>query len=219
MPFDNYFDGRSPRTSCGSSGCSRTRARGLNKPAAVIVETVQGEGGINVARAEWLRALAELCRAPGHAADRRRHPDGLRPHRRRSSPSRRRASRPDIVTLSKSISGYGLPMALTPVQARAGRLGAGRAQRHLPRQQPRVRHGDGGARPLLGRRRAHQDRPPTKGKRIQRDLRQSVGPVRRGLAPAGAAWSRASSSTTRGTRSRSASSPSTRACSRTTTSK
>jgi len=27
----------------------------------VIVETVQGEGGVNVARAEWLRALAELC--------------------------------------------------------------------------------------------------------------------------------------------------------------
>src|SRR5699024_9196437 len=35
---------------------------GLNRPAAVIVETVQGEGGLNVARVEWLQGLAELCR-------------------------------------------------------------------------------------------------------------------------------------------------------------
>ncbi len=27
----------------------------------MIVETVQGEGGVNVARPEWLRALADLC--------------------------------------------------------------------------------------------------------------------------------------------------------------
>ena len=37
------------------------RWAGLNKPAAVIVETVQGEGGVNVARPEWLRGLSELC--------------------------------------------------------------------------------------------------------------------------------------------------------------
>ena len=35
---------------------------GINRPAAVIVECVQGEGGINAARAEWLKALAELCK-------------------------------------------------------------------------------------------------------------------------------------------------------------
>ena len=48
MPYDGYFEGRS-RTSSGSSG-SDDQGSGLNKPAAVIVETVQGEGGINVAR-------------------------------------------------------------------------------------------------------------------------------------------------------------------------
>ncbi len=32
MPFDNYFDGQVPPTSCGSSGCSRTRDRRSTSP-------------------------------------------------------------------------------------------------------------------------------------------------------------------------------------------
>ncbi len=61
MPYDNYLDGRTPDfllfdTMLDDSGS------GLDKPAAVIVETVQGEGGINVATAEWLRGLQDLCR-------------------------------------------------------------------------------------------------------------------------------------------------------------
>ena len=31
----------------------------------MIVETVQGEGGINLARIEWLQHLAELCARTG----------------------------------------------------------------------------------------------------------------------------------------------------------
>jgi len=51
MPYDNYFDGKVPdflwfERVLGDAGSS------LNEPAAVIVETVQGEGGINPARAE-----------------------------------------------------------------------------------------------------------------------------------------------------------------------
>lgn len=34
---------------------------GLDLPAAIIVETIQGEGGINVASNEWLRNLESLC--------------------------------------------------------------------------------------------------------------------------------------------------------------
>jgi diaminobutyrate-2-oxoglutarate transaminase len=36
---------------------------GMNRPAAVIVECVQGEGGINAARAEWLRASTSCASA------------------------------------------------------------------------------------------------------------------------------------------------------------
>ena len=51
----------SPRTSCWFERVLDDSGSGLNSPAAVIVETVQGEGGVNVARPEWLRALADLC--------------------------------------------------------------------------------------------------------------------------------------------------------------
>src|SRR5690625_3682537 len=61
MPYDDYFNQDVPDflylerllTDAGS---------GLNKPGAIIVETVQGEGGINAARADWLRSLSELCK-------------------------------------------------------------------------------------------------------------------------------------------------------------
>jgi diaminobutyrate-2-oxoglutarate transaminase len=36
---------------------------GLDRPAAVIVECVQGEGGVNVASPDWLRGLACRCQA------------------------------------------------------------------------------------------------------------------------------------------------------------
>lgn len=61
MPFDNYLDGRTPDF-LWFERLLEDQGSGLNKPAAVIVETVQGEGGINVARADWLRHLADLCK-------------------------------------------------------------------------------------------------------------------------------------------------------------
>ncbi|MFC8795209.1 aminotransferase class III-fold pyridoxal phosphate-dependent enzyme, partial [Streptomyces cinereoruber] len=59
MPFDHYFDGQVPDF-LWFERLLQDPGSGLDHPAAVIVETVQGEGGINVARAEWLRALADL---------------------------------------------------------------------------------------------------------------------------------------------------------------
>lgn len=38
------------------------KGSGLETPAAVILETVQGEGGINVASKTWLQQLAALCK-------------------------------------------------------------------------------------------------------------------------------------------------------------
>ncbi len=111
MPYDNYFDGVTEdfhwfeRVLDDSGG-------GLNRPAAVIVETVQGEGGVNVARVEWLRALEELCRK----RDILLIVDDVQMGCGRTGPFfsfEEAGITPDIVTLSKSISGYGLPMALT----------------------------------------------------------------------------------------------------------
>ncbi len=78
----------------------------------MIVETVQGEGGVNVARPEWLRALADLC----SQRDILLIVDDVQMGCGRTGPFfsfEVAGITPDIVTLSKSISGYGLPMALT----------------------------------------------------------------------------------------------------------
>ncbi|MEK5406516.1 diaminobutyrate--2-oxoglutarate transaminase [Paenibacillus sp. FSL W8-0439] len=84
---------------------------GVEKPAAIILETIQAEGGINIADNEWLRDLRQLC--DDHdillIADDIQVGCG----RVGSFFSFERAGIvPDMVVLSKSISGYGLPMSL-----------------------------------------------------------------------------------------------------------
>ena len=111
MPFDNYLDGRVPDFLWLEKLLSDSGS-GLNEPAAVIVETVQGEGGINVARAEWLRGLAELCRRNGILLI----VDDVQMGCGRTGPFfsfEQAGIVPDIVCLSKSIGGYGTPMAMT----------------------------------------------------------------------------------------------------------
>ncbi|WP_329042902.1 diaminobutyrate--2-oxoglutarate transaminase [Streptomyces sp. NBC_00178] len=88
---------------------------GLDKPAAVIVETVQGEGGVRAASDEWLRSLAEVCR---------RHAvllvvDDVQMGCGRTGPFfsfEDAGIVPDMVCLSKSIGGYGFPLALTLIR-------------------------------------------------------------------------------------------------------
>lgn len=85
---------------------------GLDQPAAVIVETVQGEGGINVASWGWLRRLSELCADQ----DMLLIVDDIQMGCGRTGTFfsfEEAGIVPDIVCLSKSISGSGLPMALT----------------------------------------------------------------------------------------------------------
>ncbi|WET78929.1 diaminobutyrate--2-oxoglutarate transaminase [Amycolatopsis sp. QT-25] len=114
MPYDNYFDGSIPdflyfEKLLGDSGS------GLNEPAAVIVEGVQGEGGINAARIEWLKALDDLCKKHGILLIL----DDVQMGCGRTGPFfsfEDAGIKPDIVCLSKSIGGYGIPMALTLIR-------------------------------------------------------------------------------------------------------
>lgn len=84
---------------------------GVELPAAVIVEAIQGEGGLNAARAEWLKGLEALCK---------KHDillilDDIQAGNGRTGDFfsfEFAGIKPDIVTVSKSLSGYGLPMAL-----------------------------------------------------------------------------------------------------------
>ncbi|MBV9817017.1 MAG: diaminobutyrate--2-oxoglutarate transaminase [Solirubrobacterales bacterium] len=84
-------------------------------PAAVIVEAVQGDGGINVARTDWLRGLAVRCR--DHDVPLILDDVQMGCGRTGAFFSFEEAGiRPDIVCLSKSIGGYGLPVALTLIR-------------------------------------------------------------------------------------------------------
>ncbi|WP_241249232.1 diaminobutyrate--2-oxoglutarate transaminase [Rhodococcus sp. X156] len=114
MPYDHYLS-ESDGENSDFDWMERVlddSGSGFNRPAAVIVETVQGEGGVNVARASWLRSLAELCAK----RDILLIVDDVQMGCGRTGPFfsfEEAGITPDIVCLSKSISGYGMPMALT----------------------------------------------------------------------------------------------------------
>lgn len=84
---------------------------GVEKPAAVLLETVQGEGGVWIAPIPFLQELRELCDQHGILLVIDDIQAGC--GRTGSFFSFERAGIvPDLVTLSKSIGGYGLPMAV-----------------------------------------------------------------------------------------------------------
>lgn len=83
--------------------------------AAVVVESVQGEGGVNPARPAWLKTLASWTRAHGTLL----LADDIQMGCGRIGPFfsfEASGTVPDIVCLSKSISGYGMPLALTLIR-------------------------------------------------------------------------------------------------------
>ena len=84
---------------------------GMDLPAAVILEAVQGEGGINVASDEWLRRLREITKKHGIIMIL----DDIQAGCGRTGDFfsfEKSGIDPDLVTLSKSLSGYGLPMSV-----------------------------------------------------------------------------------------------------------
>ena len=84
---------------------------GIEKPAAIIVETVQAEGGVYVAPADWLVRLRDLCNRYGILLVCDEIQVGC--CRTGTFFSFERANiQPDIITMSKSISGSGMPMAI-----------------------------------------------------------------------------------------------------------
>jgi diaminobutyrate-2-oxoglutarate transaminase len=110
-PYDGYYgpdvdtaDLLDQRLSDPSSG--------LDAPAAILVETVQGEGGLNAASPEWLRRIADIARAHGALLI----VDDIQAGCGRTGgffSFEGMGFTPDIVTLAKSLSGMGLPFALT----------------------------------------------------------------------------------------------------------
>ncbi len=85
---------------------------GIDRPAAIILETIQAEGGINVASPDWLRRVQRIARKHGALFV----VDDIQVGCGRTGPFfsfEKAGLSPDVVCLSKSLSGYGLPFALT----------------------------------------------------------------------------------------------------------
>jgi diaminobutyrate-2-oxoglutarate transaminase len=88
---------------------------GLEPPAAFLIEPIQAEGGVHVARPEWLKAVSELAEELGALViyDDIQAGCGRTGHYFSFDEM---GLEPDIVTLAKGIGGYGTPMAMNLVK-------------------------------------------------------------------------------------------------------
>lgn len=114
VPFDAYM-GNGADTTEYLDRLLGDNSSGVALPAAVIVETVQGEGGLNAADFGWLRNLEHVCR---------KHDillivDDIQAGCGRTGTFfsfEQAGIKPDMITLSKSLSGYGLPLAVVLIK-------------------------------------------------------------------------------------------------------
>ena len=109
LPYDGYL-GEGTDTLNYFEKLLNDKSGGLDVPAGVIVETVQGEGGINACGTEWLKRLEQICRAH----DILLIVDDIQAGCGRTGKFfsfEHAGVVPDIVTNSKSLSGLGLPFA------------------------------------------------------------------------------------------------------------
>lgn len=111
MPYEGFF-GEDVDTIQYLDGYMNASGSGVDQLAAVIVETVQAEGGLHTASFEWLRSLAKVCREH----DALLIVDDIQAGCGRTGTFfsfERAGIEPDIICLSKSLSGLGMPMAIT----------------------------------------------------------------------------------------------------------
>lgn len=110
MPYDGYL-GSAHSPADYVRKVLMDESSGTDLPAAILVETVQGEGGINVAGKEWLQSIQALAKEVGAIFI----VDDIQMGCGRTGEFfsfEFAALSPDIVVMSKSLSGYGLPLSM-----------------------------------------------------------------------------------------------------------
>lgn len=110
LPFDGYTE-----NSMAALESYRKQLKdgssGLFPPAAFLVETIQAEGGVNIASKEWLRAVQDLARE----FDSLFIVDDIQVGCGRTGAYfswEDLGLDPDIICLAKGIGGYGIPLAM-----------------------------------------------------------------------------------------------------------
>ena len=114
LPFDGYLGSETDTADLLAAMLADTSS-GLDAPAAVLLETVQGEGGLNAASPRWLRRVAALAREHGALLI----VDDVQAGCGRTGTffsTEAAGVVPDIVVLSKSLSGFGLPMSVALIR-------------------------------------------------------------------------------------------------------
>ncbi|MAQ44490.1 diaminobutyrate--2-oxoglutarate aminotransferase [Roseovarius sp. 22II1-1F6A] len=114
LPYDNYIDG--VNSADVLEKMLGDASSGVDAPAAIMLETVQGEGGLNAASPEFVKRVGELAKKHGALFI----IDDIQAGCGRTGTFfsfEEMGVTPDIVTMAKSISGFGLPMALTLIKS------------------------------------------------------------------------------------------------------
>ena len=114
MPFDGYL-GPDVDTSEILAKMLADPSGGVDAPAAILVEPVQGEGGLNAASGDWLRKIERIARDHGALLI----VDDIQAGCGRTGDFfgfEEAGLKPDLVTMAKSVSGFGLPMGLVLVK-------------------------------------------------------------------------------------------------------
>jgi diaminobutyrate-2-oxoglutarate transaminase len=113
VPFDGYAEGLDSAALLDQM--LSDPSGGIDAPAAIMFETVQGEGGLNPASAAWVRKMQEVAHKHGALLI----IDDIQAGCGRMGTFfsfEEMGVQPDIVTMAKSVSGFGLPMALMLVR-------------------------------------------------------------------------------------------------------
>lgn len=110
MPYDGCF-GPDVDSMAYLERLLDDQAGSAQRPAAVVVETVLGQGGVNVLTWRWLSELQALCQRHDMLLimDDTQVGCGRTGHFFSFETA---AIQPDIIVLSKSLSGFGLPMSV-----------------------------------------------------------------------------------------------------------
>lgn len=114
MPYDGYH-GSEIDTAEMLERYLKDESSGVDLPAAIVVETVQAEGGVNVARDAWLRRLDALCKEH----DIFLVVDELQIGCGRTGTFfsfEKAGIEPDVIVLSRALSGYGLPLSVVLIE-------------------------------------------------------------------------------------------------------
>ncbi|EKV27563.1 Diaminobutyrate-pyruvate aminotransferase [Caenispirillum salinarum AK4] len=123
MPYDGYT-GNGINSADLLEQMLNDDGSGMDKPAAVILEVIQGEGGINACSMEWLKRIREICTEHGIIMI----VDDVQAGCGRSGtffsfePA---GIVPDMICMSKSLGGMGLPFAMTLVKPEYDKFGPG----------------------------------------------------------------------------------------------